>query len=84
MTVYSTEIDREIITEALGHSKQRMNYEYDRFKLPESSRMNMVLIGTIGQLIFRKFLNKNNIEHSFEYLADFIWKICIPKVFSVF
>ena len=69
MKTYSTKIDLKIIDEALTHSKKRMDYEYDRFKLPFETRLNMILIGTIGQLIFSKFLVANNINHEYEYQA---------------
>ena len=86
MTIYSTNIDDKIIVEANNHSKIRMNFEYDRFKLSYKVRRSMILIGTIGQLIFKKFLIQNKIKHEFEYQAgkfdSFDFKIN-DKIFEI-
>ena len=86
MAFYSLKIDKEILFEANQHSKIRMNYEYDRFKLSSESRLNMIMIGTIGQLIFRKYLMDNKIDFKFEYQAgkfdNYDFKIA-NKIFEV-
>ena len=69
MAHYTTAIEEEILTEAMNHSQRRIEFEYNRFGLSRNHRINMILIGTIGQLIFKKFLDKENIDHKFEYQA---------------
>lgn len=62
-------IDKELITQAIQHSKDRMKYEYNRFGLSKDKRFSMILIGTIGQLIFKQFLESKNIDFKFEFQA---------------
>ena len=62
-------ISKTIMNKAISHSKERLKYEYDRFKLPTAQRKSMILIGTIGQLIFKEYLEKKNIVFEFEYQA---------------
>jgi hypothetical protein len=62
-------IDENIKNEAYKHSLKRIEFEYDRFKLPIEQRISMILLGTIGQLIFKKYLDVNNIKYNFEYQA---------------
>lgn len=62
-------IHQELIQEAIQHSAERMQYEYNRFGLSNEKRKSMILIGTIGQLIFKEYLESNNIEFEFEYQA---------------
>ena len=61
------------------HSKRRMSFEYDRFKLSDWQRRSMILIGTLGQLAFKAFLDKNDIKYDYQLQAgnydDFDFKI---------
>jgi hypothetical protein len=56
----------EIKSEASKHSEERMKYEYNRFGLSNEKRKSMILIGTIGQLVFKDFLEANNVKFDFE------------------
>ena len=58
-----------LIQEAINHSDERLKYEYNRFGLSNDKRKSMILIGTIGQLMFKKFLESRNINFDFEYQA---------------
>jgi hypothetical protein len=62
-------VTEEIKLEATKHSEERMNYEYNRFGLSKEKRKSMILIGTIGQLVFKDFLVANNIKFDFEFQA---------------
>ena len=62
-------VSQQIKQEAEKHSAVRMQYEYNRFRLSDDKRMSMILIGTIGQLVFKEFLENNNINFNFEYQA---------------
>jgi len=62
-------IDKALIQEAINHSEERLKYEYNRFGLSNYKRKSMILIGTIGQLIFKKFLESRNVKFDFEYQA---------------
>lgn len=62
-------IDQEIKSIALSHSIERMKYEYDRFKLNENQRKSMIIIGTLGQLAFKKLLEVNDVKFNFEFQA---------------
>lgn len=62
-------IDKDMKNEALSHTKERIKYEYDRFSLSLEERLNYILIGTIGQLAFRKYLIENNIPFDWEFQA---------------
>ena len=63
------QVSNTIMSEAIAHSKERLKFEYDRFKLPTAQRKSMILIGTIGQLIFKEYLEMKNITYKFEYQA---------------
>ena len=62
-------VNEEIKRLAIEHSAERMKYEYDRFGFNQERRENMILVGTIGQLIFKKFLENNNIAFDYELQA---------------
>jgi hypothetical protein len=55
--------------EAYKHSKERMRYEYDRLGLSDEKRQSMIQIGTIGQLVFKGFLESKNVNFNFEFQA---------------
>ena len=63
------EIKPGLLNEALRHSKERLQFEFNRFNLSIEKRKSMILIGTIGQLIFKEFLEKRKIKFEFEYQA---------------
>lgn len=69
----------ELKKSADNHSKRRMCFEYDRFHLSNDKRRSMILIGTIGQLAFKEFLDKNTIKYEYQLQAgnydDFDFKI---------
>lgn len=62
-------IDADTKRTAEIHSLERMKYEYNRFGLNDIIRYNMILIGTIGQLLFKKLLDDNGINYIFEFQA---------------
>jgi len=59
-------VDPNFGKEAYEHAKKRLGYEYDRFHLATEQRLSMITIGTIGQLIFKSFLEKNKINFEFQ------------------
>ena len=59
-------IPKETIDFALHHSINRLDYEYDRFHLKRNQRLAMITIGTIGQLVFKNYLEKNEIQFDFQ------------------
>ena len=62
-------ISQTIKTEANQHSEERMKFEYNRFGLSKEQRKSMILIGTIGQLIFKEYIIEQNVPFEFEYQA---------------
>lgn len=62
-------ISQALIKEAIRHSEERIKYEFNRFKLSNEKRKSMIIIGTIGQLIFKSFLKSRNVQFDFEYQA---------------
>jgi len=62
-------IDPSMMKTAIEHSEERLKFEYDRFRLSPEQRKSMILIGTLGQLIFKKFLEDNSISFDFEFQA---------------
>ena len=68
--IYKTiDIDKNLIVSAINHSKDRMNYEYNRFNQNNTFRLNMILIGTLGELVFKKYLEGNNQAYEMEFQA---------------
>ena len=63
------QVTESIKVEASKHSAERMQYEYNRFGLSQEKRKSMILIGTIGQLVFKEFLIANKVKFDFEYQA---------------
>ena len=62
-------VDESMKRLAIEHSAERMQYEYDRFGFNNEKRRNMILVGTIGQLIFKKFLDDNKVKYDYELQA---------------
>lgn len=62
-------IDDNIKTIASEHAEERLKYEFNRFGLSNEIRKSMILIGSIGQLIFKKFLEDNHVDFNFEFQA---------------
>jgi len=59
-------VDTSLGKEAYEHAKNRLGFEYDRFHLATEQRLSMITIGTIGQLVFKKYLETNKIEFEFQ------------------
>ncbi len=59
-------VDSNLGEIALEHAKNRLGFEYDRFKLATEQRLSMITIGTMGQLIFKNYLESNGIEFDFQ------------------
>lgn len=62
-------IDDEIKALALKHCEERLQYEYNRFGFSDEKRKNMILIGTLGQLIFKKYLDEQKIYYDYQLQA---------------
>ena len=60
-------IDDKMRSFAKDHTKDRMQTAYDRFKLTPQQRESMILLGTVGELVFSKFLDDNKIKHEHEF-----------------
>ena len=60
-------VSEDLKKEALIHSAKRMEFEYDRFDLSNQKRESMILIGTIGQLVFKEYLESQKVKFHFEY-----------------
>ena len=65
----SISIPKNILLEAVSHSKERIEFEYDRFGLNNEERKDKILVGAIGQLIFELLLKSKNIIYKHEYQA---------------
>lgn len=60
-------VSKETGLEAYNYAKKRLDFEYDRFHLPTSKqRLSMITMGTIGQLVFKKYLDDQNIQFDFQ------------------
>lgn len=59
-------VDANLGREAYEHAKNRLGFEYDRFHLATEQRLSMITIGTIGQLVFKNFLEINQIKFEFQ------------------
>jgi hypothetical protein len=59
-------VDASLGQEAYEHAKKRLGFEYDRFHLATEQRVSMITIGTIGQLVFKKYLESNNVDFQFQ------------------
>lgn len=51
------------------HSLERIEFEFDRFGLPRKNRIQMIELGTLGQLIFKHYLDSEGINYDFEFQA---------------
>lgn len=63
------DISNDLIKEASSHAHKRMQFEYDRFGLNDTQRESMIVIGTLGQLVFDQYLTSSQIDHTMEYQA---------------
>lgn len=59
-------VPKEIGTEAYDHAKNRIGYEYNRFNLVTEQRISMITMGTVGQLMFKSYLESKKIPFSFQ------------------
>lgn len=60
------DVDKSLIEQAISHSKNRLGFEYDRFHLATEQRLSMITLGTVGQLIFKKFLEDKKVDFKFQ------------------
>ena len=65
----SLAISEAIKEQAVIYSNKRFKYEYNRFNFSQSKRKEMILIGSIGELMFQQFLEINNVKYDFEFQA---------------
>ena len=63
------DIKPELVSAASNHAKERLGFEYDRFNLDDNQRLSMIQIGTVGQMLFRGFLDENNASYEFQLQA---------------
>lgn len=59
-------VSKDLVEEAVLHAKNRIQYEFDRFHLKTEQRLSMITIGTVGQLIFKKYLESKSIDFKFQ------------------
>ena len=59
-------VDANLGKEAYEHAKNRLGFEYDRFHLATEQRISMITMGTIGQLVFKKYLESNKVPFDFQ------------------
>lgn len=52
-----------------AHSLERIKYEFDRFGLDKEKRVRMIELGTLGQLIFKQYLDLEGLNYDFEFQA---------------
>ena len=64
--VIEINVSQELTKQAYSHAKSRLKFEYDRFNLKTEQRISMITIGTVGQLIFKQYLEKLNVPHEFQ------------------
>ena len=63
-------ISDDLKNEAYEHAQERIEFEYDRSRYrSREQRIHMILIGSIGQLLFKKNLEENKINFEFEFQA---------------
>ena len=72
-------VNKNLGKQAYEHAKNRLGFEYDRFHLATEQRISMITIGTLGQLVFKEFLESNQVpfESQLQYgkYDDFDFKI---------
>lgn len=59
-------VESDLGKEAYEHAKNRLGFEYDRFHLATEQRISMITIGTLGQLVFKKYLESNKVQFEFQ------------------
>jgi hypothetical protein len=59
-------VNKRFREEAKEHAKNRLGFEYDRFHLKTEQRLSMIALGTIGQIMFREYLNSKSIKFEFQ------------------
>ena len=64
--VIEIDVSGELTKQAFSHAKSRLKFEYDRFNLKTEQRISMITIGTVGQLIFKQYLENLSIPHEFQ------------------
>lgn len=63
------EVKPDLVAAASNHAMERLGYEYDRFNLGNNKRLSMIQMGTVGQMLFRSFLEENNVSYEFQMQA---------------
>ena len=63
----SKSISQEIIDKAIVYANDTIDYGYNRFGFDRHTRINMIIVGTIGELIFQEYLHELKIEHDMEF-----------------
>ncbi len=80
------DVNPQLVAAASDHAKERLGYEYDRFNLDNNQRLSMIQIGTVGQMLFRQFLDERQIAYEFQLQAgeyddyDFVIKNRIIEI----
>jgi|TARA_B110000008_G_C16917472_1_gene543298 hypothetical protein len=69
MNEFNFNVTNSIKKITIDHSKERIKYEFDRFGLNKEKRVQMIQLGTIGQLIFKEYLELKGIVYEFEFQA---------------
>ena len=59
-------VDANFGQESYEHAKNRLGFEYDRFHLATEQRLSMITMGTMGQLVFKEYLESNNTPFEFQ------------------
>ena len=59
-------VNPSLTAKAYEHAKKRLGFEYDRFHLPTEQRLAMITIGTVGQLIFKEYLESKKVAFEFQ------------------
>lgn len=59
-------VSADLGKEGYEHAKNRLGFEYDRFHLATEQRLSMITMGTIGQLVFKKYLESKDVSFEFQ------------------
>lgn len=63
------DINKDLVEVAVNHSKERIKFEYNRFGLSYEQRIDMIVIGCIGELVFKKYLEERGVAFEQEFQA---------------
>jgi hypothetical protein len=62
-------ISEAVKEQAAVYANQRWKYEYNRFGFAGDRRKDMILLGSVGELMFQQHLEINNVKYDFEFQA---------------